>query len=46
MDTEKKATKLMIQFHYPIGEGDLSDSEASDIESDNTSDIETEIVSF
>ena len=36
----------MIKFKYAIGEGDLSDSEASDIESKSTSDIETEIISF
>lgn len=35
----------MIKFKYAIGEGDLSDSEASDIESDCMSDIETEIIS-
>lgn len=35
----------MIRFKYAIGEGDLSDSEASDIESDCMSDIETEIIS-
>ena len=41
----------MIKYKYAIGEGDQSDSEASDIESENTSDgeneesnIETEIV--
>ena len=44
MDTEKK--QQMIKFKYAIGEGDLSDSEASNIESDSTSDIETEIISF
>ena len=36
----------MIKYKYAIGEGDLSDSEASDIETDSTSDIETEIISF
>ena len=34
----------MIKFKYAIG-GDLSDSEASDIESDSTSDIETNCLS-
>ena len=42
----QKKRQQMIKFKYAIGEGDLSDSEASDIESDSTSDIETEIISF
>ena len=43
VDTEKK--QQVIKFKYAIGEV-ICDSEASDIESDSTSDIETEIISF